>query len=106
MSTSWLRSEHETASLRETLDCAPDACVFRRGDLMAVVFCDDQEPNAWHMYLAAKNGKRIPKLDEIIEARDELLPGIEDFAVAPVPGIGIPVLHLVELREGTIRRLS
>lgn len=98
----WRRSEHETASLRETIDCPPESCVFRRKDLVALVYCDD---HAWHLFLVAVKGKRVPGLGEMIEAREALLPGIEDFAVTYAKEFAIPVLHLVELREpGSIRR--
>lgn len=98
--STWNRSEKDTASLRETVDCAPDACVFRKGELVALVFCDAKRPvNSWHLYLAVDGGQRTPTIDEIIDAREVLLPGIEDYAVTLCKGLDLPVLHLWELRE-------
>ena len=93
----WLRSEKDTDTLRRAVDCSPDACVFRKGELIALVYCDTKEPFGWHLYLAVHKGKRLPKLEEVIEAREALLPGIEDFAVNAPQDLGIPVFHVSEL---------
>ena len=102
----WNRSERDTASLRETLDCVPDACVYRKGELVALVFCDGRKESAWHLYLAVHGGARPPGLEELLEAREVLLPNIQDLAITPCQGLGIPVLHLAELREGWGMRLQ
>ena len=96
-SSSWQRSESDTSTLRQAIDCQPDACVYRRKDMLALVFVDDHEPNSWHLYLAVMGGKRLPTLDELLDARLQLLPGIDDFAIATASGLDFPVLHLWEL---------
>jgi hypothetical protein len=101
MTTNWIRSVAETAVLRAASDGPPDPTVFRRDDMLALVFCSEVEPHNWHLYLAVRQGKRTPTLPELMDARAQLLPNIEDFGVDgltnTVHGIAFPVLHLFEL---------
>ena len=98
----WLQSETETAELRETVECPPEACVYRNGKLMALVYCEAQgeAPRRWHLFVACQ--ERPPEMDEVLDARAELLPHIDDFAVTPEPTLRHTV-HVWELVDAPPR---
>ena len=99
----WQQSERETAELRETVECPPEACVYRNGDLMALVYreAEANAPSRWHLYVSCH--KRPPEMDEVLDAKHELLPTVDDYAVTPEPTLRHTV-HIWELVEAPPRR--
>lgn len=93
----WVRSERDTQEMRESIDCPPDTVVYHQHDLKALVIFGDRDGQGerWHLYLAS--AKRAPTTDELLDARQELLPGIDDYDYAPDPEGGSHCLHLWEL---------
>lgn len=100
--TPWILSESETRSLREAPDGPVEATVFRREDLIALVYCDP-ENGLWNLLLSVKHNRRDPQLVELLQARECLLPGIENFTIAPKsassPQKWMPDTHLFHLVE-------
>ena len=95
MST-WEHSPHDTQALRGTDALSPEATVYRKDDLVAVIFCgEDGGEMCWHLYVSG--GKRTPTHHEVLEARQMLLPNIEDFWIARPQWLQHTV-HLAELR--------
>lgn len=98
----WFLSENETRELREANDGPNEASVFRRRDLIALVYCD-ADSGLWNLLLSVQHNKRDPELGELLQAREYLLPGIENFTVAPKtassPQKWLPNVHLFHLVE-------
>jgi hypothetical protein len=104
----WQQSEQDTRELRAAVDCPLDACVYRNGDLMALVYCQPggaDERARWHLYVASH--VRMPEMSEVLDARQELLPNISNYVVTPEPTMHNGV-HVCELPggNGKLRRLS
>lgn len=98
--TAWTRSEKDTSELRSMVDCPPEACVYRKNDLMAVIYCEaDSDARVtvtrWHLYIAGS--RRMPEMAEVLDARQELLPGIDDYAITPAPEYAHNCVHVWEL---------
>lgn len=89
----WKLSEEDTRELRAESGCPLDACIYVRADLKALVFCDP-EPR-WHLYLASAN--RMPEKAEVLEAREYLLPVIQDWDFKRDLDHGEYCIHLWEL---------
>ena len=93
----WQPSERETAELRETVECPPEATVYRNGKLMALLYreaeANEQHPR-WHLYVSCQT--RPPLMAEVLDARAALLPDIDDFAITPEPTLRHTV-HVWEL---------
>lgn len=106
MSATWLLSETETKALRDADDAPSETTVFRKNDLIAMTYCD---PNGyWHLLLSVQHDERHPELEEVLDARRSLLPGIENFAIEAGVAIGkakweppVALIHLVELRDAS-----
>ena len=96
----WRLSEKDTAALRETVYCPPDACVYRsEHGLLAVMYVQVlRNGTMWHLYISGAHG-RMPAIEDLLDARATLLPGIEDWQIeAPTPGMG-NVVHMMEVPE-------
>ena len=89
----WRLLEQETRELRAEAEGQIDACVYARGDLKALVYCDG-EPR-WHLYLASAD--RLPQREELLAARQALLPVIQDWDFKRDPDHGAFCIHLWEL---------
>ena len=95
----WRLSEKDTAELRATIDCPPDARVWRNAaGLTAVAYVQvGRNFTAWHLFVSGKH--RMPAIEDLLDARAQLLPGIDNWQVeAPSPGLGYCV-HLIEVPE-------
>jgi hypothetical protein len=78
----WKPADRETEKLRATPDVPPDCSVFRNGDLQAIVYC-----NQGHWQLYVSGDRRMPEMDEVLDARLTLLKNIEDFIIMVAPEI-------------------
>lgn len=100
----WILSETETRALREAHDAPTEPTLFRKDDLIAMVYCTPND-GLWHLLLAVKHNVRLPDLYELLEAQRSLLPGIDNFTVSAANVMEherewhppVPVFHLAEL---------
>lgn len=103
--SAWIQSDNETRHLREAHDAPSEATVFRKGDLVAMTYCD--RDGLWHLLLSVKHSKRVPEFVEVLQARQALLPGVENFQVTAGTVIEtgrswlppVPLFHVIELPE-------
>lgn len=99
----WERSEEETREIQAEAGCPVDACIYHQGDLRALVLYVDRDGQGmrWHLYLAS--AVRMPEPDELLAARQALLPGIERFDYEPDEETGPNCIHLWELSPGRLQ---
>jgi hypothetical protein len=98
----WVLSASETEQLRAAPDAPSNAGVYRKRDLIALVYVDT-DTKLWNMLLSVARNARDPALHELLEARLSLLPTIESFQIAPKsaasPTKWLPNVHLFHLTE-------
>lgn len=97
--SAWQLSERDTSQLRAALDCPPDACVYRSDTgLSAILYCQvGRNFTAWHLFVSGHH--RMPAIEELLDAKAVLLPGIDDWQIeAPVPALRF-VVHMIEVPE-------
>lgn len=97
--SAWRRSDRDTEDLRATVDCPPDASVYKsEHGLMAIVYCYvGRTYTAWHLWVSGKH--RMPAVEDLLDARATLLPGIDGWTIeAPIPGM-LNVVHMIEVPE-------
>ena len=75
----WELSEIDTHEMRKAPDAVPDARAYRNGELRAVVFTDAS--GGWVLAVVGRRALRIPTLEEVLDAKQQLLPNIENFAI-------------------------
>lgn len=105
MSATWILSETETKALRDAHDAPSEATIFRRADLIAMIYCDPD--GRWHLLLSVKHNERRPELEDVLDACRSLLPGIPQFDLEagiaierePAWSPPVPILHLIEQRD-------
>ena len=101
--SAWRRSEKDTASLRAEVDCPPDAAVYKneRG-MMAVVYCVvGRNFTAWHLWLSHRGRTHPPAIEELLDCRQALLPGIDQWEITTDDDMP-NVIHLIEVPEGPV----
>lgn len=98
--SSWTRNEQKTREMRLDPHCPPDGVVFDNGHFTAFVLYADLEPMRglrWHLILGSE--QCIPQIADARAAREQLLPGITQWAVMPGPDVGVCCLHICEINE-------
>lgn len=98
----WRLLERDTSKLRAEVDCPPDACVYRNeAGLTAIVYCQvGRNFTAWHLYVSGP--LTMPAIEDLLDARAVLLPGIDQWQIeAPMPGMH-NVIHMIEVPEGPV----
>lgn len=109
--STWFLSQTETEKLRRAPDAPPDSTVYRREDLIAMVYSDPE--GYWHLLLGVDGNTREPEIGELLEARAVLLHGIEHWEIrggkflieagkiaSPPRWLpDVPCFHLKELRD-------
>lgn len=100
----WFLSENETRRLRAEQTEMIDPCVYRRGDLIAIVSHDAE--GYWHLGLGVYRNSREPTIGELLDARAALLHGVSTFTVEAGTIAGkvkwlpaVPCFHLKELHH-------
>lgn len=77
----WILSVTETGQLRQEHDSYPDCSLYRRDDLIALVYREGDKPTVWHLMLSVVRNERDPEMADVIDAMSTLLPALKTCVV-------------------------
>lgn len=79
--TDWILSVLETEQLRKAKDGFPEASLYRRDDLVALVYRNPSRDDVWHLMLSVRAGVRDPEIVEAMQAIGALLPPLDHLVM-------------------------